>query len=79
MARGFESKDVEFQQAEASRTAPARPPSTPAERERASRRRTVELTLSRVRAERDVATHPSHCSMLDRAIEALEHDLEALG
>jgi hypothetical protein len=78
MARGFESKDIEFQQAEASRTALARPPSTPADRERASRRRTVELTLSRVRAERSVATHPSHCSMLDRAIEALEHDLEAL-
>jgi hypothetical protein len=79
MARGFESKDVEFQQSEANR----RPRSlgrslTPAERDLAGRRRTVELALTRIRAERGPATNPAHREMLDRAIQDLEDQLSKL-
>ena len=74
MARGFESKDVEFQQAEAQRDkAPAR---TAQERESQSRRRSVELSLARVRADLERATSPAHRTMLEGAIAALEQQLE---
>jgi hypothetical protein len=78
MARGFESKDVEFQQSEASRSVQTRPPLTPDERERDTRRRTIELALSKARAERKSATHTAHRAMLDQAIQALTRELEAL-
>ena len=53
MARGFESKDVEFQQAEATREKARRTlsPLTDGEREAASRRQTLELSLARARSE----------------------------
>jgi len=51
MARGFESKDVEFQQAEAERRGAPRRALTPAEREHADRRHSVELALTRARRE----------------------------
>jgi hypothetical protein len=72
VARGFESKDVEFQQAEAERSSTKRRVQTTAEREMEAKRRSVELALSRVRAERDAATNPRHRQMLDQAIETLE-------
>ena len=75
MARGFESKDVEFQQAEAERRkAPGRA-LTPEERARASERRTVELALARARAEFAAARSDSHRKMLAQAIAALEAQL----
>jgi len=78
MARGFESKDVEFQQAEAERGKTAGRALTPEERDSAARRRTLELALARARADRSAASAPAHCRMLDEAIEALEHQLEAI-
>jgi hypothetical protein len=75
MARGFESKDVEFQQSEANRSRTTGRALTPAEREAESRRRGVELALSKVRAERDSATNLNHRRMLDQAIQALEDEL----
>ncbi len=79
MARGFESKDVEFQQAEAIRRDRPRPSLTPAERERDARRRTLRLALANVRAERAAATNPAHQQMLDLAIQTLEAQLGAGG
>jgi hypothetical protein len=75
MARGFESKDVEYQQAEASRPRPERRGLTPAEREIETRRQTLEMALSRARAERSSARNRTHRQMLDLAIQALEEQL----
>jgi hypothetical protein len=75
MARGFESKDVEFQQSEAERRpAPGRT-LTPAERERVSRRRSVELALARARRDLAVASSPIHRQMLEQGIAELERRL----
>ena len=72
MARGFESKDVEYQQAEA-----ARPPTrahalTPEQRAAEDKRRTTELALLRARADLALARSPAHRCMLEQAIAALE-------
>jgi len=78
MARGFESKDVEYQQAEAERRKTLGPSLTPAARDRKNRRRTLELALARARAERDAARSDAHRRMLDQAVASLQHDLNAL-
>ena len=75
MARGFESKDVEFQQAEAERQKTLGRALTPAEREREGRRRTLELALARARADREAARSAAHRRMLDAAVASLEADL----
>ena len=75
MARGFESKDVEFQQAEADRPKGRRPALTALERETQDRQRTIALALSNVRAELAAATNPAHQEMLKQAITVLERQL----
>ena len=75
MARGFESKDVEFQQAEAERTRALRRQMTPEERDAAERRRTIELTLARARADLTASRSAAHKRMLADAIGALEQQL----
>ena len=75
MARGFESKDVEFQQAEAERGDTTGRTLTPLEREAQNRRRTVELALARARADLAAARLPAHRQMLAGAIVALERQL----
>ena len=76
MARGFESKDVEFQQAEAERQKVTRRALTPEEREAQERRRTIELALARVRSDLDRATSAAHRQMLTQAIASLEEQLQ---
>jgi hypothetical protein len=74
MARGWESKSVEAQQDEASRSsvsAPGRPP-TPLEVERFTRQRTLELARARTLADLQVATIPAHRAMLERTLAALD-------
>jgi hypothetical protein len=78
MARGFESKDVEFQQAEAERRKIVRRALSPAERDAINERRTVELALARARAERDAARSEAHRRMLDQAVAALETQLHRI-
>jgi len=75
MARGFESKDVEFQQAEAGRAKPKGRPLSPAEREAQDRRRTLELALTRAEGDLATARTPAHREMLAQAIAALEQQL----
>jgi hypothetical protein len=75
MARGFESKDVEFQQAEASRPKAAGADLTPQERQRRAKRSGVELALAQARAERARARNQAHQRMLDEAIQTLERQL----
>jgi hypothetical protein len=75
MARGFESKDVEFQQAQASEPVQPRRTKTPEERALATRRQTLELALAQTHAQRTLATVPAHRQMLDGAIASLEDQL----
>jgi hypothetical protein len=79
MARGFESKDVEFQQAEAERVKKLGRALTPEEREAQSKRQTIVLALARARADLTAARTPAHQRMLADAIAALERQLAALG
>lgn len=75
MARGFESKDVEFQQAEAERQKATRRALTPDERAASDRRTAVELSLARARAELATARTAAHRQMLNAAIASLEERL----
>ncbi len=75
MARGFESKDVEFQQAEAERQKTFGPALSREEREAQSKRATIELALARARADLEAARTPAHKRMLTHAIAALEQQL----
>jgi hypothetical protein len=75
MARGFESKDVEFQQAEAEREKTFGRALTPEERDAQTKRRTIELALTRARADLGAARTPAHKRMLAEAIAALERQL----
>ena len=75
MARGFESKDVEFQQAEAERAVTMKPALTAEQRDALAQRRTTELALARARADLQSARTDAHRRMLTAAITALEAQL----
>jgi hypothetical protein len=75
MARGFESKDVEYQQSEAERSKSARRALTAEERDRAARRHTLELALSRAESELGAARSAPHRQMLEHAVAALREQL----
>lgn len=82
MARGFESKMVEFQQEEAARgqgkAAVPKVEMTAEARERAARRRAIELARARAAADLERATVPAHRHMLEQAIAALDEQLRSL-
>jgi hypothetical protein len=77
MARGWESKSIEAQQAE--RLAPAiQGPALDADaRVRLEQRQATALALARVRDELTRAVQPAHRAMLERAAAALEAELSA--
>ena len=77
MARGFESKDVEFQQAEKERGKPLGRALTPEERDAQARRLTIALALARAKADLAAARTPAHKRMLVDAITALEKQLSS--
>jgi hypothetical protein len=76
MARGFESKDVEYQQAEREREKTLSPARSADERDAHDKRRTLELSLARARADLAAATSPRHRDMLQQAIAALQQQLD---
>jgi hypothetical protein len=78
MARGFESKDVEFQQAEAERPKRDKGTLTAEERDARARRGTIELALLRARADLRAAKTPAHREMLEHAIRSLEQQLQQI-
>jgi hypothetical protein len=78
MARGFESKDVEFQQAEKERKTQLGRALTAKERDSLAKRRTIELALARARSDLASARTPAHVRMLKQAIDALERQLAAV-
>jgi hypothetical protein len=76
VARGFESKQVEFQQEEAARGRTASGPGpTAEERERLDRQRALSLSRSRAMHDLSRATAPAHRVMLEHAIAALDAEL----
>ena len=77
MARGFESKDVEFQQAEKERGRQLGRELTPEQREAQAARLTIELALARAKADLASARTPAHKRMLAEAIAALERQLSS--
>jgi len=77
VARGFESKDVEFQQAERERATSGRRALTAEEREAEAKRRTLELALARAKGDLAAARTAAHKRMLAEAIVALEQQLAA--
>ena len=79
MARGFESKDVEFQQDEAQKPRSQGRALTVDERDALTGRRTVELMLARAEADLTAARSPAHREMLARAIADLRARVARLG
>jgi hypothetical protein len=77
MARGFESKMVEFQQEEAARRgkAGAHKALTPDEQAQQAKRRSLELARARAAADLERATAPAHRQMLEQAIATLDAQL----
>jgi hypothetical protein len=75
MARGWESKSVEAQQDEASRDRVRKRQLSPAEQATAERRATLELSRARIAAELERATSPHHRQMLERALAAIDDQL----
>jgi hypothetical protein len=77
MARGFDSKNVEEQQSEASRNEPTtdgqRP--TPEEIERKRKRTSLELVLTKIRNDLQNSTEPRHRQMLELALKDMEKKL----
>jgi hypothetical protein len=78
MARGFESKSVEFQQEEAARGRTIKPALSDEEKARSARRATLELARARAADDLSRATVRAHRRMLEQAIEALDAQLENL-
>ena len=77
MARGFESKMVEFQQEEAARGRTKSAPLGADEQARRARRQSLELTRKRAAADLERATAPAHRQMLEQAIAALDEQLRS--
>jgi len=75
MARGFESKMVEFQQEEAARGPARRKNLTPEEQARQAKRDSLELARTRAVADLERATIPAHRKMLEQAIASLDEQL----
>ena len=78
MARGWESKNIEAQQAEREQSSAPREAVPAGEAERRARRRTLELTRARAAADLERATVPAHRAMLEAAIKALDDQLRSL-
>jgi len=75
MARGFESKDVEFQQSEAERQKSLKQVLTAEERDAQARRLTLELALSRAQSDLELAKSAAHRKMLEEAVAALREQI----
>ena len=78
MARGFESKQVEFQQEEAARGRQVKPAISPEERQRRDRRTSLELARKRAADDLSRATAPAHRRMLEQALATLDEQLTQL-
>jgi hypothetical protein len=78
VARGWESKSVENQQADREQRGSADGPASPEEAARLERRRMLEMTRTRALADLASARSTAHRQMLEAAIRALDDQLRAL-
>ena len=78
MARGWESKAVESQQADADRPRQVVPPLTDEARQRLQQRRTLELALAQTQAELGAACRAPHRDMLQQRLAAIRQAIDAL-
>jgi hypothetical protein len=78
MARGWESKSVESQQADALGTKPQGPEMTPAERDRLQNLRSLELAMAQTQSELIGACRPAHREMLQARLEAIRQAIAGL-
>lgn len=78
MARGFESKSVESQQADAQLAQQLRPALSAEERDRLHRRTTLELAMAQTQSELQAACRPAHREMLRLKLDALKAELGTL-
>ena len=78
MARGWESKGVEAQQEEASRSRKTAPVLNEAQRIAREKRRTLELARARATEDLSRATAEAHRRMLTQALDALDQQLQRL-
>jgi hypothetical protein len=78
MARGWESKSIEAQQEEASRSRPAGRALSEAERLMREKRHTLELARTRAADDLSRATAAAHRRMLEQALHALDEQLRGL-
>jgi hypothetical protein len=79
MARGWESKSIEEQQAEAVSTPkPTKPPMTPAQIDSQRRRQSLMLSRQHVLQQLEAARSPRHRAILQRALADLDTQLTRL-
>jgi hypothetical protein len=78
MARGFESKDVEFQQSEAERSKSLKRVLSAEERDAQARRLTLKLALSRTQSDLGLAKSAAHRQMLEQAVAAIREQIRQL-
>ena len=78
MARGWESKNIESQQEEASRSRRKAPLPSPDELARAQQRRSYELMRVRTADDLSRASAPAHRKMLENALAALDAEIARL-
>jgi hypothetical protein len=78
MARGFESKQIEFQQEESQRRRTLNPGLTPEARAARERRETLALARARAQADLQRACNPAHRAMLEQALAALDEQLSCI-
>ena len=76
MARGWESKSVESQQADRESRPGGGEPVSADEAGRLAKRSTLELTRARALADLATARSPAHRQMLEAAIRALDDQLK---
>jgi hypothetical protein len=78
MARGFESKSVEEQQAEAKREFDPRVAMTPEEAEGRRKRDGLLLSRKNVQSQLSAATNPTYRQMLEGALAELDRQIAEL-
>lgn len=80
MARGWESKSIEEQQAQAGRDAPKlRVPLSPQQMAKERQQQLLRLSRQLVLQQLEMARHPRHREMLDKALADLDIKLARLG
>lgn len=81
MARGWESKEVESQQAQAELSMPPKKKRvlTPEQVEQTSRRQLVELDVARIERELLATPHPRRRSQLQAALDHLNRQIADIG